>query len=253
MLGQLRNPARAIAGNIVRTQGTGNVAWRLDNDRSVIDLEHTKNFPQNTEIEALLTFVSDQGQMGLNTPDPHALTVREHHSFVALPEPGFEPREQDIRVGFFGPNFEDFSQPFTQPLERGFIARWRLIKKDPKAAVSEPVKPITFYLDPGMPANIKAAAKRGILWWNDAFLAAGFSVLEEEIYALGPDGWRAAPDFDPTGVRYGDHASAVLCATLAPVSGTRRLARRARGAVARRGGGGTAPPTAQPPPGRAAG
>ena len=89
--------------------------------------------------------------------------------------------------------------------------------------------------------------------WNDAFLEADFSVLEEEIYALGPGGWRAAPDFDPTGVRYGDHASAVLCATLAPVSGTRRLARRARGAVARRGGGGTAPPTAPPPPGRAAG
>ena len=89
--------------------------------------------------------------------------------------------------------------------------------------------------------------------WNDAFLAAGFTVIEEEVYAAGPDGWRAAPDFDPAGVRYGDHASAVLCATLAPVSGARRLARRARGAVARRGGGGTAPPTAPPPPGRAAG
>ena len=86
--------------------------------------------------------------------------------------------------------------------------------------------------------------------WNEAFLGAGFSVLEEEIYAHGPDGWRAAPDFRPTGVRYGDHASAVLCASLAPVSGARRLARRARGAVARRGGGGTAPPTAPPPPGR---
>jgi SAM-dependent methyltransferase len=89
--------------------------------------------------------------------------------------------------------------------------------------------------------------------WNDAFLEAGFSVLEEEIYALGPDGWRAVTDFEPAGVRYGDSASAVLCATLAPVSGARRLARRARGAVARRGGGGTAPPTAPPPPGRAAG
>jgi O-antigen chain-terminating methyltransferase len=88
--------------------------------------------------------------------------------------------------------------------------------------------------------------------WNDEFLAGGFRVLEEEIYALQPEGWRAAPDFDPSGVRYGDHASAVLCATLAPVSGARRLARRARGAVARRGGGGTAPPTAPPPPGRAA-
>jgi SAM-dependent methyltransferase len=89
--------------------------------------------------------------------------------------------------------------------------------------------------------------------WNDAFLETGFSVLEEEIYALGSGGWRAAPDFDPTGVRYGESASAVLCATLAPVSGARRIARRARGAVARRGGGGTAPPTEPPPPGRAAG
>jgi SAM-dependent methyltransferase len=88
--------------------------------------------------------------------------------------------------------------------------------------------------------------------WNDAFLAAGFSVVEEEVYAAGPDGWRAAPEFDPAGVWYGDHASAVLCAALAPVSGARRFARRARGAVARRGGGGTAPPTAPPPPGRAA-
>jgi SAM-dependent methyltransferase len=88
--------------------------------------------------------------------------------------------------------------------------------------------------------------------WNEAFLDAGFRVLEEEIYALGPDGWRAAPAFDPAGVRYGDHASAVLCATLASVSGARRLVRRARGAVARRGGGDTAPPTAPPPPGRAA-
>jgi SAM-dependent methyltransferase len=89
--------------------------------------------------------------------------------------------------------------------------------------------------------------------WNDAFLEAGFSVLEEEIYAAGPEGWRAAPDFEPAGVRYGASATAVLCAKLSPVSGARGLARRARGAVARRGGGGTAPPTAPPPPGRAAG
>ena len=194
MLGQLRNPQRAVAGNIVRTQGNNNAAWRLDNDRSVIDLEHTKNFPQNTEVEALITFASDQGQSGLNTPDPHAMTVREHHSFVALPAPGFEPREQDIRVGFFGPDFADFSQPFNQPLNRGFIARWRLVKKDPKAAVSEPVKPITFYLDPGMPPNIRAAAKRGILWWNDAFLAAGFknAVVVQDLPA----------EADPLDVRY---------------------------------------------------
>jgi hypothetical protein len=194
LLGQLRNPSRAINGNITRTQGAGGPSWRLDNERSVIDLEHTKNFPRNTEVEAMLTFASDQGQRDLNTPDPHALTVREHHSFVALPDPGFEPRDRDPRVGYFGPEFDDFSQPYDKPLERGFIARWRLIKKDPNAAVSEPVKPITFYLDQGMPPDIKAAAKRGILWWNDAFLAAGFknAVVVEDL----------PPGADPLDIRY---------------------------------------------------
>ena len=193
LLGQLRNPSRAINGNIVRTQGSG-PSWRLDNERSVVDLEHTKNFPLNTEVAAMLTFTSDQGQRDINTPDPHALTVREHHSFVALPPPGYEPREQDIRVGFFGPEFDDFSQPYDKPLERGFAARWRLVKKDPNAPLSEPVKPITFYLDPGMPPEIKQAAKRGILWWNDAFLGAGFrnAVVVEDLPA----------DADPLDIRY---------------------------------------------------
>jgi SAM-dependent methyltransferase len=87
--------------------------------------------------------------------------------------------------------------------------------------------------------------------WNQTFVSAGFRVLEEEVYALGPEGWRAAPDFDPTGVRYDGAAAAVLCASLEPVSGVRRLARRARGAVARRGGGGSDSPTepARPAPG----
>lgn len=174
LLGQLRNPQRAINGNIVRTQTQAGPSWRLDADRSVVDPEYTKNFPRNMEVEAMLTFTSDQPQSNVNTPDPYALTVREHHSFLALPEPGFEPRERDPRVGFFGPVFDDFSQPYDQPLERGFIARWRLIKKDPNAAVSDPVKPITYYLDPTMPPDVRAAVKRGILWWNDAFLVAGF-------------------------------------------------------------------------------
>ena len=73
--------------------------------------------------------------------------------------------------------------------------------------------------------------------WNGLFVDAGLRVEEEEIYALGPEGWRAAPDFDPRGVRYGDRgASAVLCATLAPAGAARRLARRARAAGRRRGG-----------------
>jgi SAM-dependent methyltransferase len=120
----------------------------------------------------------------------------------------------------------------------------RVLKTDGRLVVTVPCGEAE---DHGWFVQLEPAA------WNDAFLEAGFRVLEEEIYALGPEGWRAAPDFEPAGVRYGDSASAVLCASLEPVSGARRIARRARGAVARRGGGGTAPPTAPPPPGRAAG
>ena len=194
LLGQVRNPQRAINGNIVHAPGQAGPSWRLDSERSVVDLEYTKNFPRNTEVEAMLTFTSDQPQSNVNTPDPYALTVREHHSFVALPEPGFEPRQRDLRIGFFGPAFDDFSQPYDQPLERGFISRWRLIKKDPNAAVSEPVKPITYYLDPAMPADVRAAVKRGVLWWNDAFLVAGFknAIAVEDL----------PPGADPLDVRY---------------------------------------------------
>jgi hypothetical protein len=193
LLDQFRNPSRAIGGNIVRTQGPAGANWRLDEARSALDLGHTRNFPLNTEVQALLTFTSEQMQR-VNQPDAHAVTVSENQSFVALPEPGYEPREQDTRVGYFGPRFQDFSQPYDKPLDRGFIARWRLQKEDPNAAVSDPVKPITFYLDRAMPPKIREAAKRGILWWNDAFLAAGFrnAVRVEEL----PEG------ADPLDLRY---------------------------------------------------
>jgi O-antigen chain-terminating methyltransferase len=89
--------------------------------------------------------------------------------------------------------------------------------------------------------------------WNHEFLAAGFRVAEEEIYALGAEGWRAAPEFDPSGVRYGPSASAVLCASLEPVSGARRVLRRVRGAVAPGGDGGSESATEQAPRAPAAG
>jgi Met-zincin/Domain of unknown function (DUF5117) len=172
LLSQLRRPSVVVNGNVVRDSGHSS-DWKLDKDRSVVDLDHSGSFPLNTEIEVLLTFATDS-ETSLNQPNPHALSLREHHSFVALPEPGFEPREQDPRVGFFNVDFEDFSQPFDRPLQRYLIARWRLQKKDPNAAVSEPVKPIVFYLDRAIPEPIRSAAREGALWWNVAFEQAGF-------------------------------------------------------------------------------
>jgi hypothetical protein len=172
LLSQLRRPTQAVNGVMVR-QESKDSNWKLDDSRSVVDLDSSGSFPRNTELEALLTFTND-GEVDLNQPDTHILSVREHHSFVALPEPGFEPRAADPRVGFFGETFQDFSQPYNQPLTRKFIARWRLQKKDPSAAVSEPVKPIVFYLDRAVPEPMRSVLKRGALWWNAAFEQAGF-------------------------------------------------------------------------------
>ena len=82
--------------------------------------------------------------------------------------------EQDPRVGFISTSFQDFSQAYDRPLTRYLVNRWRLQKKDPNAAMSEPVKPIVFYLDRAIPEPIRSAARMGALWWNAAFEQAGF-------------------------------------------------------------------------------
>ncbi len=151
--------------------------YSVDKNRSAIYLERTKAFPRNTEVEATLTFVTHERPGYLIsgvTPTAEAVTVREHHSFVALPEPGYKPRRADPRVGIFGVDFADYGSPFTSPLETHWISRHRLEKKDPSAAVSEPVKPIVYYVDNGCPEPIRSALVEGASWWSQAFEAAGF-------------------------------------------------------------------------------
>jgi hypothetical protein len=172
LLSQLRRPTQVVNGALVRQENPES-KWRLDDSRSVIDPEFSGSFPKNTEVETLLTFTSP-GETDFNQPDSHTLSLRQHHSFVALPEAGYEAREADPRVGFDDIQFADFSQPFNRPLKRRYIQRWRLRKKDAAAAVSEPVKPIIFYLDAAVPEPMRSALKRGALWWNIAFEQAGF-------------------------------------------------------------------------------
>src|SRR3954468_22136157 len=87
LLGQLRRPRINLAVNIPGQRPAATASsWRFDEARSVVDLEHTKAFPLNTELEALLTFASDGEQQNLNQPDSRALSVRQHQSFVALPD-----------------------------------------------------------------------------------------------------------------------------------------------------------------------
>jgi hypothetical protein len=149
--------------------------WRQDAARSVLRLERTGAFPRNTEIEALLTFTSDAPAPAVAAvlPDGRTLSLTVHHTFLNLPEPGFAPRPLDPRVGFIPQAYRDHTAPYTEPIERYLAARWRLVKKDPAAAVSPPVEPIVYYLDRGMPEPERTAVREAALWWNHAFREAG--------------------------------------------------------------------------------
>jgi len=159
-----------------RLRETNQGRFALDESRSALHLPKTKGFPKNTEIEATLTFLSDDpGALVRDTvPAPRALTVRQHHSFVELPDGRYRPRPLDPRVGVNGIDFYDYATPITAPLEKHWIVRHRLEKKDSSAAVSEPIKPIVYYVDNGAPEAIRDALVEGASWWSAAFEAAGF-------------------------------------------------------------------------------
>jgi hypothetical protein len=164
--------------------------YKLDPTRCAIYLPQTKNFPLNTEVEATLTFAGDEPGPWVRevTPSPESITVREHHSFVQLPPPGYKPRVYDPRSSFFGIAYMDYATPVSEPIVKRFTARHRLEKKDPKAAVSEPVQPIIYYLDRGAPQPIRSALLEGARWWNQAFEAAGYkNAFRVEMLPEGAD------------------------------------------------------------------
>jgi hypothetical protein len=188
----LRDAAR-IADDLVK-QKQGN--YRLDPSRTAFDLDLTKSFPRNTEIETTVTFAGEPEGHSIAevTPSPEAVTVREHQAFVALPPPGYKPRLQDPRSGFSSINFMDFSTPLDQPVMQRWIMRHRLEKKDPAADVSDPVEPVIYYVDSGAPEPIRSALVEGARWWNEAFESAGYRNAFQ--VKLLP------PDVDPMDVRY---------------------------------------------------
>jgi hypothetical protein len=153
---------------------------------------NTKNFPKNTEFEALITFTGNGSERGRRSasvaPDPTAVTLRMHQSFVQLPDSGYTPRKFDPRSGFNDFSYQDFSAPMTEPITRRWIERHRLQKKDPSAAVSEPVEPIVYYIDRGAPPIILKALIEGGSWWNQAFEAAGFkNAFQVKVLPEGAD------------------------------------------------------------------
>jgi hypothetical protein len=173
-------------------------SYTLDKTRSAIYLSRTRNFPNNTEMEATITLTNADGVSGAFVnevaPSPEAITLRMHHSFVQLPDNNYTPREFDIRSSFISVSYFDYSTPVSEPIDKKFIIRHRLQKKDPAAAQSEAVKPIIYYLDNGTPEPIRSALLEGASWWNQAFEAAGYKNAFQ--VKLLPD------TADPMDVRY---------------------------------------------------
>jgi len=185
--------------------------YRFDRTRSAVYLPNTKAFPKNTEIEVTSTLVSDGGGGGRGgggggggrgggggaqiggtigdvVPSAEAMTVRQHHSFIELPDANYKPRKFDARSGYGAMQFMDFSAPFGADTRVRFLRRHRLEKKDPNAAMSEAVEPIIYYVDPGAPEPIRSALVEGASWWNQAFEAAGFrNAFRVELLPEGAD------------------------------------------------------------------
>ncbi|HTS62951.1 MAG TPA: zinc-dependent metalloprotease [Candidatus Acidoferrales bacterium] len=165
-------------------QGIG--ATALDATRSFI--ERISPYPENIEAEASMTYTRQATPPGMSssTPSPApssiggpqmrpgSATLVLHHSMVKLPEQPMKPRLFDERVGYFTASTYDYSSDEHRAERVRFITRWRLEKKDPNAAVSEPVKPIVYYVDSATPVKWREWIKKGIEDWQPAFEAAGF-------------------------------------------------------------------------------
>jgi hypothetical protein len=183
-------------------------ATAVDATRTFI--EHINPFPDNVETEVTVTYTriaggttptggGRGGGLGAGQMRPGSATVVLHHSMVRLPEKPMMPRLFDERVGYFTTSTMDYSRSEYKAERTRYIARWRLEKKDPTAAISEPVKPIVYYIDAATPRKWVPWLKKGIEDWNEAFAAAGFknAILGKEAPTAAQD-----PKWSPEDVRY---------------------------------------------------
>jgi hypothetical protein len=189
--------AHHIGESLTRSHQEG---YKFDAERSVIVSDQLRAFPKNVEVESILTFGADAPAknrlIAELAPDAHAVTLREHQSFIELPGPGFKPRRFDPRAGYFDLTYRDYSAPLGEPLDQQLIVRHRLIKADPACSdACKPEQPIRYYVDRGAPEPIRSALLAGARWWDEAFQAAGWAPGTFAVELLPEDA-------DPMDVRY---------------------------------------------------
>ncbi len=169
-------------------------ARRLDPSRSFID--GVRSFPENVEVRSVLTYETERvpGRWNLGT-----ISVKMNHSMMRLPETPMMPRFHDERVGYFSVNTVDFSSPEHRAKRNRMITRWRLEKQDPDAEMSDPVKPITFYVDYATPEWLIPYVLKGVEDWQVAFEEAGFTNAIVAKMAPTPE---EDPDWSPEDIRF---------------------------------------------------
>jgi hypothetical protein len=194
----LLRDAHGIASHLEQA-GAGKYA--AAGDRSAIFLPRTRAFPDNSEFEAVVTLKGKpEGEMLAGVvPDPRAITVHQHHSFIRLPDEDYQPLPYDPRAGLIGLSYEgvgflDYSADIGDRLGTNYSRRHRLKKRTPEAASSEPVEPIIYYVDRGTAEPVRTALMEGAAWWNEAFASAGY--IDAFRVELLPE------DVDPMDVRY---------------------------------------------------
>lgn len=134
-----------------------------------------RNYPKNTDIvvEYVYDNPSPSNFGGPDVTDARSVTVKIQHSIIEVPQNNFKPRFDDPRVGYFMQQIEDMTSQSATPY-RDVINHWNLEKKDPSAALSEPVEPITWWIENTTPVEFRETIKAAVLTWNIAFEKAGF-------------------------------------------------------------------------------
>ncbi|WP_432382135.1 zinc-dependent metalloprotease [Duganella sp. P38] len=179
-----------------RLAGARQGGYSINPARSAVLPELAKSFPDNTELEAELTFQGGGEGAAVRrvAADPASLTLRQHISLVRLPGPGYTPRAYHPASGGNANPYVDFAAPLSGSMEVRWQRRHRLQKTDPSAAVSSVSKPIVYYLDRGVPEPMRTALLEGARWWATAFEKAGFK--DAYRVELLPEG------ADPMDIRY---------------------------------------------------
>jgi hypothetical protein len=167
---------------------TGNVT--LDEKRS--SLQEVRLFPTNLEAEVRLTYQTPRSLALETVSDARWIPIGVHYSLLQLPAAPMRPRFADDRVGYFISAFKDFSRDTADNFFVRYVNRRRLEKKDPSSPISEPVRPITYYIDRTVPVEWRPYVRAGILEWNRAFLEAGFRNAIEVLDAPEDNAWSAS-------------------------------------------------------------